>query len=236
MEDNTNKVIVTRRLIQKLLASEACKYLYAHKLRELNDIFIEASQERFVEMTKSIVLPFRRPTIDRNQSDYYSGVCDLTITWVPAEADLQDGEGNLWRAEKLSVRGTAHSGYGLEVSDIKLRSQIYTAVGELVADIASSFSEPIGVRTHTNEERIEKEKKEIYDDGMAKVATAVFGKKLYRNMRRGSVRRISKVFLEGVEKNTYTVTHNFGSRRNQNIKTFAVRVSEDGSGVMTRIA
>ena len=236
MEDNTNKVIVTRQILQRILESEACNlYLPEPRRRELHDMFLNANESSFLNKTSSIVLSFRKPGAQVH--DYYGGIIEINVGWTSVEKDLQDEDGSLWRAEKLNVNSSLSGNYSLSLGDLKQRVDIITSVMRLIDTIIEVAPEPIGVRTHSNDERLLKEAKEDMEFGTRTCHELVVGKKLYRNMRIGAVRRVSRAshpVLENVKPNTYTVSHNFGSRRRPNIKTFTVKVTGSESNVLTR--
>lgn len=238
MEDNTNKLIVTRQILQCILESEACNlYIPDHRRRELHELFLNANETQFLSKSGNLALSFRRP--GANMNDYYGGIIELTISWSPVEKDLQDEDGSLWRAEKLAINCSLSGNYSLSINDMKQRIDIVTSVMRLVDSITSIAPEPIGVRTHSNDERLLKEAKEDMEFGTRTCQDLVFNKKLYSNMRIGAVRRVLRTtypVLENVKPNTYTVSHNFGSRRRPVIKTFTVKVTGNESNVLTRTA
>lgn len=236
MEDNTNKVIVTRQILQRILESEACNvYMNPNKIADLNAIFLNANDSQFLEKTRAVSLSFRKP--GTTNSDYYGGIMELTLTWQPAERDLQDEDGNLWRAEKLNIQTNLNGTYNMTLEDARLRFSIMQSVMQLVESLTTSFSDPIGIRTHNNDERLIKESREDFDHGTRVCADLVIGRKLYRNMRVGAVRRLLRStwpILEGVKPNTYKVSHNFGSRRRPLMKTFTVKITGNDSNIITR--
>lgn len=238
MEDNTNKVIVTRQILQRILESEACNlYIPEVRRRELHEIFLNANDVQFLNKTSNIILNFRKP--GAAAGDYYSSILEVNVGWAAVEKDLQDEDGNLWRAEKINIQCSLSGNYSLSLTDLKLRVDIMNSVMNLINSIVGAAPEPIGVRTHSNDERLVKEAQEDKEFGTRMCQDLVFGKKLYSNMRVGAIRRVLRTtypVLENVKPGTYTVSHNFGSRRRPVIKTFTVKVTGNESNVLTRTA
>lgn len=226
-----NKAIVIRLVLQKLMASGAFnKYISPNKKQEISNLFLLMDERELTEKCSRMSLPF---IASHKQGNYYQPpICEMMLIWSLIKDELQDGEGNLWRSEKLGIKLSTNSTYSTSVEEFNERVDCLLLVRELCDSIAHMTSDPIATLTHNNEERIEKEKKDLYDRSCNSIAELIERyTHMKKNMRIGSVKWLPATTFASLslQPNVYRIKFQEGSKSRPRYKFYSLFVGTSSS-------
>lgn len=220
-----NKAIITRLILQKIIASDAVhKYVTQRRREELMNIFLTVSEKELIEKCERFHISFA--LLNSQKSSYYNDIAAIDVQWSLIKDGIMDADGNLWRSEKVNISFNISSDYGLKYEKFLDRLNCLNNVSQLIESISDLIVDPIATMTHTNEQRLEKEKNELYEKTCSLISEIVHKRCNKKNMRVGSVRWFAASHFDGLNlsPNKYIISYNEGNARRPRYKRYTLIV------------
>lgn len=228
------KKIISRLLIQKILSSDASKYLRKESYDRLTKTLIS---ERIDE---DFSINFRTC---ENRESYYSSIADLSFRWVKGDHEINDLDGNVWISYRLVATSGISSCYSLDPKMLAERADCIWNLSDLVDQIQALVPNGLRVMSLNNEQRQERDARRR-NEKICTVLSNVLGSggKAYRRGLRvgGKGRNVPRdLFPElqslKVEAGTYNFEIREGSKRSPRYKKYiAVFPHSESHSVMIK--
>jgi hypothetical protein len=227
MSKTNNKAIITRLLLQRILASDAVqKYTARHQIEEMSSAFLTVSEPDLLVKTERLNFGFSLQS-KQASSSYYGKVAELDTSWTVIKDSLQDADGNLWRSEKMVINLHVASAYSVAPARFADRAECMTNISQLLSSMLELVSDPIATMTHNNEERIKKEADEAYTATCKNIENVILNNKCSRkNMRVGTTKILSSQLFDGLQlaPNDYKLVFNDGTKNRPRYKYYMLVV------------
>lgn len=230
MSTTNNKAVITRLLLQRILASDAIqKYTARHQIEEMSSMFLTVSESDLLAKTERLHFSF---SLQGKQAAYHSNkVAELETSWTVIKASLQDIDGNLWRSEKMSFSLHTPSAYSIDPTRFTDRTECMTNISQLVSSMLELVSDPIATMTHNNEERIKKEADELHATACNNIEDIICNKCSRKNMRIGTTKMLSAQLFDCLQlkPNDYKLVFNDGTKNRPRYKYYMLVVKPQQS-------
>lgn len=207
-----SKKIISRLVLQKIISSEASRYMDKMTHEKLSKDFLSSDPEKDKRFSLFI---------DPEKTTYSGEVCTLELRWRDIEGEVVDPEGNVWTSHSLNFVTSLASCWNVSVETFNKRVQIMNLLSSLVEEISSILSGPIQVLSFNNEERIVRDEKRTKEKYCKNLYEFFFyeQKKFIRGLRVNGRSREFSTHLQ-IPAGTYQIFREEGSRRNPIYKTY----------------
>ena len=213
--------IVSRVLLQKILASDAAAFLSKDCCKRINEMFLASNPEK-----SEIKLTFRTA----KEEGYYSTIADITMMWISSEQEIQDLSGNVWVPHHMKTSMNISSSYGNNLDAFKERATAIGAMMALLDDLKELISSPVKVMTLTDTQRDERDRKRAYDAACQFILKLITADRnsMRRQLRAGGRGRpVPRSKLPTVSHGRFEVEINDGSKRRPVIRKYVMIVPEN---------
>jgi len=223
-----SKRIISRLILQKIISSEATKYMTKETHKKLNNDFLSSDPEKDKRFSLYV---------DSSKSSYNSEACTLDLCWQDKEGEVVDPEGNVWTSHELKMSANIGSTWGTGVEGFLKRIEIMNCLSRLIEEVNSVLKGPIQVLSLDNNERISRDEKRIYEKYCRELYEF-----FYKNNRQyikglrvmGSSRPFDHTLK--VPAGRYEFLREEGTRRNPIVKKYVVDVPQTGISRVRRIS
>lgn len=214
------KKIISRLLIQKILSSDATRFMRKESFDGLSKRLLSETPDD--EMTVNYRL-------QGTKDSYYATIVDLNIKWVSGQNELVDLDGNAWTTYTLQVSPGIGNSYSNTIEQFRDRASCMGLVKDLVDEITEMVPGPIRVLFLNNEERVARDNKRKYEAVCEKFSSELrsYRKDFRVGLRtNGKARAIGRAddLMMGVPPGRYEFAINDGTQRRPKFKRYVVTV------------
>jgi hypothetical protein len=226
------KKIISRLILQRILASDVSQFLAEDSLRTVNDAFLSEEPDRDISLKFKLL---------KSKSDYYSMIMDAHLKWELGKNELVDLEGNVWVTYTLKIGTSISSSFNGSLESFLERATCIAGGSDLLSEIAAMVPNSIRVKTLTNDQRIDRDNRVRHEKSCYTFENMfeLEHKTLRKGLRCGGRNRgVLRNLVEGHEPGKYELVINDGSRRRPKLKKYllTIPVNPEFSALLRRIA
>jgi len=223
-----SKRIISRLILQKIISSEATKYMTKEMCQKLNNDFLSSDPEK----NKKFCL-----YLDPSINSYNNETCSFDIRWYDRDGEVVDPEGNVWTSHELKMSANIGGTWGASVEGFLQRIEIMNCLSRLIEEVNSVLKGPIQVLSLDNNERISRDEKRIYEKYCQELYEFFYScnRQYIRGLRvMGSSRPFDHTLK--VPAGRYEFQREEGTRRNPIVKKYVVDIPRAGTSRVRRIS
>jgi hypothetical protein len=228
-ESQDTKKIISRLILQKLLAHEVCKFLNKKKYEELGHLFLSNDPDKDLRLDFIIT---KEDVGDR----YYQGIADLTIRWLTDDLEKIDAEGNVWKNYELRMTTGINSRWSMKANELAERAECMMCLSSIISELDSLVGKQMQIQTLTSEQRIQRENQIKYTKTCDQIVQIIRWKQpeLRRGLRAGGkTRGISRDPFSSIPSGSYELEINEGSNRSPRIKKYSLTIPQNPAYLAT---